>query len=519
MGCLVTGENSFRIEPAGERYFLLVVGALLVAYTLTPFDFDFSLPVLKSRVGHTLKIELAEVWGDVGHFVGFSVFGALLASVYEKFIRRVGFVRFMALCALFCVVLECGQLALPTRHARIADLIVNAFGLWMGARGSLNGAWVQTARLARFKFHHRRLMFSLFIVASLASGAWFSAAVYPLTRLTRLDWDPNFHLLIGSELDNDDGAWLGEIRSLRIYGRAWDGEMDLLADQRSAGSEAYGMTQKPDLLIGYDFTKTARDIVTPTGRLESDGLSMQVPALCQWLGEGKGLLLQKPALLMSRAPATHLSEAIISSGEFSVEAWVRPSDKFQGLDGPARVVSLSQSIWVRNFMLGQEGSDLVFRVRNGINGPNGLRYALRVRKAFRDVFQHIVASYDHGVSAVFRDGRLLKPVLDLRDPTVYARLGNSAGGHGVAGVLIVLLVALPVYHLCSFVRLEVFRHALAILAAFAIGSLPYLICCLMIGGPWRLGLVMGQGISLSIAYPLALFFVRQPCLPRVRIDQ
>lgn len=500
----MSGRNSSRSELAGDRYFLLVVGALLVAYTLTPFNFDFSLSELKHRVGDTLTIELAEVWGDMGHLVGFIVFGALLASVNEGYIKRLGFARFMLLSMLFCLALEFGQLTLPTRHARVSDLVVNAFGLWIGAQASV-------ARAKDFWRNRIRVPATLLplLVALVAAMIWVGAGILPLRLLSQMDWDRKFHLVIGAESDGDEGFWLGEIKSVRIHDRALNaGEVSHsyknLIERKVDVSHAQSVA-----LVAYDFTTAPTNIVRPTGTLASEGLALEIPSLCQWLDRGGGLLISEPARLISHSAASKLTEAMMAAREFSVEAWLRPLNSSQGQDGPARIISLSHGIWFRNFMLGQENSDMVLRVRNEINGSNGLRYALRVPNAFHDSLQHFVAIYDHGVSQIFRNGQLLNPIVDLRDPTLFVRLGNNAGAHAAAGILLVLTVALPMYSLCSFVQFNKLRHVVAILATFVTGSLPYVACCILVGGPWRWGLLLWLAIALCIAYPLCFLYVQQ----------
>lgn len=62
---------------------------------------------------------------------------------------------------------------------------------------------------------------------------------------------------------------------------------------------------------------------------------------------------------------TSIQNRCATSGELTVEAWVRPHDTLQG--GPARIVSMSQTsdINQRNFTLAQQGTSWVFRMRTG----------------------------------------------------------------------------------------------------------------------------------------------------------
>ena len=51
--------------------------------------------------------------------------------------------------------------------------------------------------------------------------------------------------------------------------------------------------------------------------------------------------------------------------------------------GPARIVSLSADTGAQNFTLGQEGSDIEFRLRTPVSGRNGI--PLAVRELRRDI--------------------------------------------------------------------------------------------------------------------------------------
>lgn len=500
-------DNQSQLVP--ERWLLLIAVAMVVAYTLAPFEFSFVPLELGSRLKETLDFRFTDGPLDaVGHFAAFFILGGLIAAVYERFFQAWCFGRFAWVALGFCGSLELFQLFEESRHARATDLLCNMLGILLGAKCTTAWNGVRAVRLTLLGWCRRYPIHAQAILAVLASAIWVGAGISRMPRLSRMDWDQSFHLLVGRELDRE-GPWLGEIRYLGIYGRALNAEQALLVFERPPAGAGDEVRDELDLLVGYDFKEDGGNVVLPKGPLQSGVLSLQVPMTCESLKDRGGLLIKEPSLLTSRGPASDLSAAIVSSGEFSVEAWLRPLNATQGKGEPARIVSLSQGIWWRNFMLGQEADELVFRVRNGVNGPNGLYYALRLRGAVREGLQHFVAVYDHGVSLIFRDGRLLKPVLDLRDPAVYTGLGNNAGGHAAAGMLLVLTVALPMYSMFPFMHLYKLRHVAAILTTFLIGSLPYVVSCILVGGPWRSGLFVWLGIALFIVYPLSLFYVRR----------
>jgi hypothetical protein len=177
------------------------------------------------------------------------------------------------------------------------------------------------------------------------------------------------------------------------------------------------------LVVAYDFTRNGR-VELHGAAANSPALSIQLPESASWQGENPSALVFSSARgASSVGPATPVSAGAAGTGAFSVEAWLRP----RGLQqiGPARIVGISKSVWRRNFTLGQEGNGLSFRVRNGLNGPNGDTYALRVSDVVTQEFGHVVATYDNGVSALFRDARKMKSGIDLREPAVLLRFGTT----------------------------------------------------------------------------------------------
>jgi hypothetical protein len=322
-----------------------------------------------------------------------------------------------------------------------------------------------------------------------------------------MGWNSDFHLLVGNESDRSR-PWLGEFRYVGIYGRALTAEQVSRIHETLGGKNERQEPDLPEMLVGYDFTQGNSGVISPVGSLAFDNLSIQVPVGAGFLSDGGGIVLKEPSVLATRGTAAELTEAILSAGAFSVEAWVRPFNDKQ--KGPARIVTLSESVWSSNFMLGQEASDLVFRVRNGINGGNGFRFALHGKNAVQNGLQHVVAVYDHGVSSMFLDGRRIRPVVDLREPAAYLHLGTNSMGRFFSLMLLILTVALPCYSIFSFMGRAWVRHAGAIVSTFCIGGLPYAVSSLSTGGPLRPGFFLWLAVALLIVYPVCFSFVYPP---------
>lgn len=510
--------NPVRGALAAERLCLLIALSFVVVYTLAPFEFSFSQADLVSRAKAVLlSTSSGGILKLTGHVVVFFVLGVLFVAAHEPSLEGIGFGRFVLGAAMFCFGLESVQFLAESRHARTADLLCNFLGVVLGVKASMRWRRLRALRMAmQTWFDHHRVRFQgvLFMVTVIT---WCSVASWPALGVLKMNWNGDYHLVMANESDRSR-PWLGEIGYVGIYDRALTAEQVLA---KAEGRRQKAKTSAPGLqplalpapLAGYDFARGRAQEILPEGMLRSGDLAIQIPESCEWIGGG-GILIKESALLMTQESARRLTSAISSSGAFSVEALVRPLAEAQ--TGPARIVSLSDGIWNRNFTLGQDGTDWIFRVRNGVNGSNGIEHALQVKAALQTSLQHLVAVYDHGVSSLFRDGRLLVPTIDLREPFIYLRLGPGAAGRAVGALLLTMTLALPAYSLSAFVCRGVGRHLLAVVVTFGAGSLPYAVACLMVGGAWRVDLFLWVAGALLIIYPLGLFYVCRTDVGKLR---
>jgi VanZ family protein len=498
-----------RLSPVGgpknqtaARLCFLVVAGLILAYTLAPFEFSPGSDI-RSRASEILSLpKTGEVLKTAGHVLAFFVLGGLAVCAHSSALLVIsGQRRLIIAAAGFCLVLECLQFLVVGRHPRAFDLAVNTAaacaGAWMSRR------WSRRTGTASLDRPGSRLAGGIRAGIFLTGvTAWMLAGLLPIPRLWRLEWNPDFRLLICNEADGSE-PWLGEIRFLGLYERALS-PMEIraaFAENSEAGPRE--PRSEPGLLAGYDFTCAKTNVLRPTGSLEGSSLSLTVPADAEWMSQG-GLLLKSPTVLTAGGADSRLTDAITRAGSFSLTAWIRP---LAGLHGPARLVSLSGDAWSRNFMLGQESRDLLFRVRNGIMAENGVRHELRLVDRMDDRLQFIAATYDHGVVSIFRDGRLLGPVLDLREPNVHLALGSGPGGYPAAGVLLLLFVGLPLCPLWAGPSARLGGHLKAVGLTCVIGALPYGLSYWVVGGPWRPGLVLVLAILPALLYPLCLSYL------------
>lgn len=108
----------------------------------------------------------------------------------------------------------------------------------------------------------------------------------------------------------------------------------------------------------------------------------------------QGLTLKEPVLITSERPATKIIDACRQSNEITLEAWLQPANTTQ--DGPARIISLSNSKTQRNVTLGQGmhgnlPADLyMVRLRTTQTSTNGLPAVVSPAGSATSSLTHVV---------------------------------------------------------------------------------------------------------------------------------
>lgn len=123
-----------------------------------------------------------------------------------------------------------------------------------------------------------------------------------------------------------------------------------------------------------------------------------------WLEAQPGVTFRQNGKLVTATPPVGLHDELVRGDGLTVEAVLTPAAGIQ--TGPARIVSYSDGLGSRNFTLGQEQSDLVFRLRTVRTDPNGVLYETRVPDVFATAGRaHIVVTYDFTTLNVLVDGQ------------------------------------------------------------------------------------------------------------------
>jgi hypothetical protein len=413
---------------------MLLAWTIVVAYSFSPFEFAATRGPLSERLPLGLPASPGDLLDLLLHGLLFAAVG-----VTDRWAVRWSdpggrtFTPVLVRGVLLCLSIEIGQSLVAARHAAVVDLMVNVLGYSLG---HLSG---------RPLLMHTGLSSHRPTVRSRAAGVgwltvwglvWGSLILLP-ARFVALDrWDPGYHLIIGNESDGQR-PWEGEIAYVAVYDRALSADQVRGSLAHPPGLEGSTAARLPmGLLAAYDFTGASERAVAPQGRLRAPGLELLVPPGATWrTGAASSLLIQQGSLLSSAAPAEPLTAAMASANAFTIEVWCRPASLAQ--TGPARIVSVSEGIEMRNFTVGQEEDAITFRVRNRLNGANGVAFELNAPHTLsRDPVQ-VLAIYDGGRSLVLRNGERSGTV-DLREPSALIGLGTRVAGAAIVALLAAL---------------------------------------------------------------------------------
>jgi VanZ family protein len=361
---------------------MLAWALIVLALTLVPYNFTLTPEEEKEP---EFKDPIAGLISDavdaVLNVLLFLPLGVLLVQKLRPGIRR--FQR-MALTAgaagfAFSATIEILQLFLPTRSTTVLDVITNTAGAIIGARV----AWIlgsTTDLIAELRSRIPRpvriaLPVGCAVLIVLASGA-----VQYGSRL--INWDEEFPLLVGNE---------------RGGGRLWQGRVLRL--------EISDVSIPREALLRFaagDSPVLPAPILAGLNRLKL-------------VERGPQRWLQTPD------PPREVARRIRASGALTVRLTCVSDSPYQ--EGPVRIVSYSTSPLLRNFTIGQEGPDMVVRLRTPTNGKNGMRIPLVVEDVFATPgVRDIVVTYGASTLSAAVAGSNQVTSIDFGPGTILASL-------------------------------------------------------------------------------------------------
>ncbi len=152
-----------------------------------------------------------------------------------------------------------------------------------------------------------------------------------------------------------------------------------------------------------------------------------------WLHSSNGIEISTAGNIRSFTPPERLYNGLISGNGITLEIWLETESSEQR--GPARIISYSYNKYLRNFTLGQERKDLVFRLRTTETNLNGVPPLIVDNIFVKDLLQHLVVTYDFLEEKVYINGKERLKTENIKgnfsnwDPSYHLVLANEFTGN------------------------------------------------------------------------------------------
>jgi glycopeptide antibiotics resistance protein len=388
------------VRQLADIAFVFSLLPVLVA-TLFPFDFssEVAIEALENRAFILHFFELSPTKDILSHIGIFLPFGFGLAAL----LRQKNLVGIQALVVAFVIsaslsiCLEVLQTLLPTRSPAFIEILANIFGAGLGFLGFRLWGHEILGRISTWVVRERawlspkNLGISIVVYTILAFGLTFHLQQAVASRASLSNWDQTFPLLVGNE-GTGNRPWLGRVVNFSVADRA-------ISQKEVLGAfidEELPASIRDSLLVSYQLTGKSN---FPDRQMNLADLLWQGPEVQEEIG----VVLSPQHWLATTESATFLTNSLRRTSQFTLIATVATSNINQ--TGPARIISLSSDPFHRNFTLGQEGADLIFRLRTPISGENGTNAQLIVPNIFADTaIHHLVITYDGSAIRAYIDG-------------------------------------------------------------------------------------------------------------------
>lgn len=368
---------------------LLLISSLIFILFATLYPFNFSVRFAVSLSNILNSFYHSSYLGDqIKNVILFLPFGLGLTGFLHKSKLRKLYTYAGVLAASFSLsfLVEALQVFLPSRSSTISDLITNFTG---GALGMVCFyLWKRKYFSYTVGFINTKVCFSIqgltiCFIGYMTLTFLISMSLQNPNNLSFRNWDEAFPLLLGNERSGDR-PWKGSISELSISDRAIsDDEIKLAFFDKDLANVAGNSLLASYSLIGNG---SYSDRTGHLPNLVWQGKSSAAPV-------AGSVAVNSDRWLSTPTPATALTQRLRQTSQFTLSTIVATADTTQS--GPARLVSLSQDVFHRNFTLGQNGTNLDFRLRTPIAGVDGCYPEVVVPDVFADKnFHHLIVTYD-----------------------------------------------------------------------------------------------------------------------------
>ncbi|MGB3755213.1 MAG: VanZ family protein [Rivularia sp. (in: cyanobacteria)] len=402
-----SSNNNHFSQLKNSVFLILVILSILAVVVATLYPFNFSVPDNISKRELVNSFDNNSFFNDqVNNVLLFLPLGFGLTGLLQRKAKLiVQIIAAILASAALSSSVELLQILVPSRTPTPADIFNNSFGGFLG----LICFYIWNSK--SFKAILQRIENSQ-ASNSISKITLFFAGYIILTFLLTIPWqattnlsgwNSSFPLIIGNERTADRG-WEGNISELNITNRAFSQNQ---VKQLFSQSNNFP-TQGDSLLASYEFN----------GQAPYKDKTGKQPDLV-WQGESttqnqNKVFISPNRWLQTATPVTSLTESISKTSKFTISTTLTTTKTEQ--NGPARIISLSNDSFRRNFTLGQQGSDLVFRVRTPLTGANAADVKLDVPGVFKDAKpHHIVITYSKSSLIIYVDNIANIHTLNLLD--------------------------------------------------------------------------------------------------------
>jgi glycopeptide antibiotics resistance protein len=374
----------------------IVIASIFIVVVATLFPFNFSRLEGGSLRDFFGNFKHSSHLGDkVKNVFLFIPFGFSLTCLLQA--RRLSSLAQIVLVIVFSFFLsftvETLQIFLPSRETSPADLVTNSLGgfvgylcfyIWTNKIVSYVINLIEKYK-SRFGFQIIAIAFLGYLVAAILLGL-------PLQNANNLtNWNLNYPLMLGNERTGDR-PWEGYISEAAFADKAFSAA----EIERVFASDNWWQNSDTPLLGNYQLEN--QNYSDRTGNLPNLSWRGQPPIIT----DSRGVLLSDRQWLQTDTPVNLLNQRLQETSQFTIVTTFATAQLQQ--KGPARIISISDTIGRRNFTLGQQDNNLNLRLRTPINGVNAEYLNTSVYNALNDTEPHkIVVTYANSGYHVYID--------------------------------------------------------------------------------------------------------------------
>lgn len=160
------------------------------------------------------------------------------------------------------------------------------------------------------------------------------------------------------------------------------------------------------LVVWYKFQEGSGGTIFDQSGLDTlQNLKISNMGAVQWLQDG-GLKIKSPVVIATDDVPVKVVESCQANNEITLEAWLTPENTT--MNGPARILTLSDDAYNRNFTLGQEYDVFDVRLRTTSTSDNGMPSLSSPVGAVDNELTHIVyVRKANGSAQIYKNGNLI----------------------------------------------------------------------------------------------------------------